>query len=387
MAEERRYLGPRGTNPNATVPYEDAHKIRTRVEDTSADYLVNKIAGSLVIDTETNKLRLSGDEIAPGANKVYGTDESGNKTWRDAPAGSGGGVSTVPVEYVVTATGGETSVDCTSVWPTAETFFVAVFRNGQRLVNINDYTVLTASKNITFAFALVAGDVIQVLFNEVDGGVVVNNQVAGASTKTHVFTATGGETSVDCSDVWPLSDNYLFEVFVNGMRQTPTEDYSLNENSSAVDFTYALESGDLVLIVVTQYIVSVVVTSHASHKYVATASQTQFDISSLLPKSAFMLIVSKNGVVQAETEDYTVANGVLTFVDACSEGSIVYVQCLGVDGSFHESLGFVDLADTPTSYTNQAGKMLVVKEDETGLELIDRPQSGGVSMGMLLALM
>lgn len=41
------------------------------------------------------------------------------------------------------------------------------------------------------------------------------------------------------------------------------------------------------------------------------------------------------------------------------------------------SLSFLDLTDTPGSYASHAGKVLSVKQDESGLEFIDAPSGGG----------
>lgn len=41
------------------------------------------------------------------------------------------------------------------------------------------------------------------------------------------------------------------------------------------------------------------------------------------------------------------------------------------------STTFKDLTDTPTDYTGQAGKMLVVNTAEDGLDFIDAPAGGG----------
>jgi hypothetical protein len=40
-------------------------------------------------------------------------------------------------------------------------------------------------------------------------------------------------------------------------------------------------------------------------------------------------------------------------------------------------LEFIELLDTPKSYAGHAGKMVVVKADESGLEFVDVPSGGG----------
>ena len=49
------------------------------------------------IEVDTGGLQLVGDELAPGNNKVYGTDAAGEKGWKDDPAG--GTPYTPPPKY------------------------------------------------------------------------------------------------------------------------------------------------------------------------------------------------------------------------------------------------------------------------------------------------
>jgi len=53
------------------------------------DYLDGLVQKSIVENATDHKIELDGDEAAPGANKVYGTDGGGNKGWQDAGGGDG----------------------------------------------------------------------------------------------------------------------------------------------------------------------------------------------------------------------------------------------------------------------------------------------------------
>ena len=57
-------------------------KVKSDSADPTAGYLDSKVQGSLTVDTNTHKLQLIGDVVAPGANFVYGTDSIGNKGWQ-----------------------------------------------------------------------------------------------------------------------------------------------------------------------------------------------------------------------------------------------------------------------------------------------------------------
>ena len=73
-----------GTDGSGDKGFQDGNKVLADSGDTSPDYLDGKVAKSIVV-SDDDKLELDGDETSPGNNKVYGTDESGNKGWDDAP--------------------------------------------------------------------------------------------------------------------------------------------------------------------------------------------------------------------------------------------------------------------------------------------------------------
>lgn len=56
-------------------------KVKADSTDPTAGYLSDKVQKSITVDTTAHKLQLVNDQDSPGANKVYGTDESGTKGW------------------------------------------------------------------------------------------------------------------------------------------------------------------------------------------------------------------------------------------------------------------------------------------------------------------
>jgi hypothetical protein len=53
------------------------------------------------IEVDADELQLVGDELAPGNNKVYGTDALGAKGWKDDPAGGTATPEYYPINTVV----------------------------------------------------------------------------------------------------------------------------------------------------------------------------------------------------------------------------------------------------------------------------------------------
>lgn len=66
----------------------------TAAQGTTADSALQPGDVKNSIEVDSGDLQLDGDEASPGNNKVYGTDGSGNKGWKDDPAGGGGSVDT-----------------------------------------------------------------------------------------------------------------------------------------------------------------------------------------------------------------------------------------------------------------------------------------------------
>lgn len=76
------------TNVQAALNELDTEKVPTTRQVAGGLSITG--GGALNVDAT---LQLVGDQATPGANKVYGTDASGNKTWKNDPAGGGGTVA------------------------------------------------------------------------------------------------------------------------------------------------------------------------------------------------------------------------------------------------------------------------------------------------------
>lgn len=81
------------------------------------------------------------------------------------------------------------------------------------------------------------------------GGHFLSNLLGGvvnAYTKSKV--AVGAEVDWDCSDVWPIG-GYTALLFINGVLQKETDDYTLDELNKTIDFVHALEASDEVFVI------------------------------------------------------------------------------------------------------------------------------------------
>jgi len=81
------------------------------------------------------------------------------------------------------------------------------------------------------------------------GGQFLSNLLGGivnAYTKSKV--AVGAEVDWDCSDVWPIG-GYKALLFINGVLQKETDDYTLDELNKTIHFVNALEENDEVFVI------------------------------------------------------------------------------------------------------------------------------------------
>ena len=81
--DELQLVGDTASPGNNKVYGTDGSGVRGWKDDPSGADAKNSI------EVDADELQLVGDEASPGNNKVYGTDGSGNKGWKDDPAGGG----------------------------------------------------------------------------------------------------------------------------------------------------------------------------------------------------------------------------------------------------------------------------------------------------------
>lgn len=74
--------------------YNTTDTYATAAQGSTADSALQPTDVKNSIEVDAGDLQLDGDEASPGNNKVYGTDGSGVKGWKNDPAGGGGTVDT-----------------------------------------------------------------------------------------------------------------------------------------------------------------------------------------------------------------------------------------------------------------------------------------------------
>ena len=159
---------------------------------------------------------------------------------------------------------------------------------------------------------------------------------------TTAFTVTSG------ADV----ENVL--VFLNGVYQRPTTDYTVS--GTTLTFGTAPTSGDAITIKELVEGANALNDTGVVRAYTGDGSTTGYAVtSSKTQVEEFLVFV--NGVFQRPTTDYTVSSGTLTFATAPTNGDVITIKELA-EGTGSSILTIVD--DTSTSTTLNAGETLKI---------------------------
>jgi len=70
----------------------------------------------------------------------------------------------------------------------------------------------------------------------------------GGTSVLQTFTATAAQTVFDASSIWPTG-TYALAVFRNGLLQTVTTDYTVDDTEKTVTFVSACTEGDMVTVI------------------------------------------------------------------------------------------------------------------------------------------
>jgi len=158
---------------------------------------------------------------------------------------------------------------------------------------------------------------------------------------TTAYTVTSG------ADV----ENVL--VFLNGVYQRPTTDYTVS--GTTLTFTTAPVNGEAITIKELVEGANAINDSGVVRAYTGDGSTTQYNITS--GKGAEEFLVFLNGVFQRPTNEYTVSSGTLTFSTAPVSGEVITIKELA-EGNGNSILTIAD--DTSTNTTLNSSDTLTI---------------------------
>jgi Chaperone of endosialidase len=220
MANQNNFVVKNGLTVGSTQVIDGSTNITT----TGVTINTVNVASALVYSSTT-------------ANAAYIT---ANAAFAKANTGAGGSVVLTQLNSnkLTTATGGQTVFVTPTYTPGANQ--LSVFVDGVAQALTTDYTE-TSSTSITFGTGLAAGDLVYV---QVSGYVSGNVTPAVVSSLFSNTTATAGQT-VFTTPSYITGANQV-SVFINGVAQLPTYDYTESSNTT-ITLTSGATAGDVVM--------------------------------------------------------------------------------------------------------------------------------------------
>ena len=156
------------------------------------------------------------------------------------------------------------------------------------------------------------------------------------------YTGDGSTTAYTVSSGADV-ENVL--VFVNGVYQRPTTDYTVS--GTTLTFGTAPASADAITIKELVEGANIINDTGLVRSYTGDGSTTAFNVTTGKDAEEFLVFI--NGVYQRPTNEYTVSSGTLTFVTAPVSADVITIKELA-EGTGSEILTIADDTSTTTSF-------------------------------------
>ena len=164
------------------------------------------------------------------------------------------------------------------------------------------------------------------------------------------YTGDGSTTAYTVSSGADV-ENVL--VFVNGVYQRPTTDYTVS--GTTLTFGTAPASADAITIKELVEGANIINDTGLVRSYTGDGSTTAFNVTTGKAQEEFLVFI--NGVYQRPTNEYTVSSGTLTFGTAPVNADVITIKELA-EGTGSEILTIADDTSTTTSFN--AGDTLTI---------------------------
>ena len=164
------------------------------------------------------------------------------------------------------------------------------------------------------------------------------------------YTGDGSTTAYTVSSGADV-ENVL--VFINGVYQRPTTDYTVS--GTTLTFGTAPASSDAITIKELVEGANIINDTGLVRAYTGDGSTTAYNVTTGKAQEEFLVFI--NGVYQRPTNEYTVSSGTLTFVTAPVSADVITIKELA-EGTGSEILTIADDTSTTTSFN--AGDTLTI---------------------------
>lgn len=262
--------------------------------------------GNSTVNTTINSsaiavTKIFANGVTGSAGQVLSANSTGGIYWETSAGGTG--ILTVTSD---TFNGnGSNTIFTLSTSSTTDRSFV--YLNGVQQAPTTDYTI--SGTTLTFVVAPPSDNVIEVRSFDIPS-------IADITVTTDTFTANGTQTNFTLSTPDSSVTNSL--VFLNGVTQVPTTDYTLS--STTLTFLSAPVNGTAV------QAISFTSAGVKSAAFTGNGSNTQFTLPVISTTSK--TIVAINGVTQTPVTDYSVSGTTLIFAVAPINNDNILVRVL-----------------------------------------------------------
>ena len=262
--------------------------------------------GNSTVNTTVNSSSIAVTKIiangATGsAGKVLSANSTGGIYWET----SAGGTGTLTITSDTFNGNNSNTIFTLSVSSTTDRSFV--YLNGVQQAPTTDYAI--SGTTLTFVAAPATNNVIEVRSFDIPS-------IADITITSDTFTANGTQTNFTLSTPDSSVTNSL--VFLNGVTQVPTTDYTLS--STTLTFLSAPVNGTAV------QAISFTSAGVKSAAFTGNGSNTQFTLP--VTSTTSKTIVAINGVTQTPVTDYSVSGTTLIFAAAPANNDNILVRVL-----------------------------------------------------------
>ena len=311
----------RGTSTNKTFIWDETNDRWTLgSESLVAGTFIGNLTGN-VTGTVSSLSNQDTDSLSEGSSNLYFTNARADGRIAAASIEDLSNVNTASpsVGHVLKWTGTEWSPSAESGGTVTETFKTIAVSGQTNVVadTATDTLTLVEGSNMTIT-TNASGDTIT--FASSGGGSVGAN--AADVLKTYEYTATSGQTTFTGSDNNSQTLAYTpgaVQVFVNGVLQKLTTDYTTNNVGTTITLVNGATTNDHVAIVA--FLRTIGIGNSVVNQFTGDGTTTAFTLSAD-PENENNLLVYIDGVYQQKT-DYTVSGTTLTLDTAPGNGAII----------------------------------------------------------------
>jgi len=209
--------------------------------------------------------------------------------------------------------------------------------------------------------------------NYVQARQLVTEGVTELDQTTFYYTAAAGDSTFSGNDDFGNTLDYSagkVQVFINGILQVKTSDFTAN-NGTSVSLVEAADSGDIIAIETITGNTANTRLQLDTYVYTADSGDNNFggadDNNKTLDYSAGKIQVFLNGILLLDSDDYTATNGLNILTDSLDSGDVLTIQQFTGTNIGIDSTQTRQLIDSAYIQARQSASGITVQEEGVSL--------------------